>query len=119
MVFKYCELFTNNLLSYLSKAQTDKIKSDAKYCAWDDPYLWKHCAHQVIRRCIAKDEIGSILNLCHSYACESYLGAKKTVRKVLNCSFYWPSLFQNSYTFCKVCEHCQKIGNIFQKNEMP
>ncbi|GJU56476.1 uncharacterized protein Tco_1230190 [Tanacetum coccineum] len=34
----------------LSRAQQNKIKSDAKYYVWDDPYLWKHCYDQVIRR---------------------------------------------------------------------
>ena len=37
-------LVTNILPLGLSKAQRDKIKSDAKYFVWDDPYLWKHCA---------------------------------------------------------------------------
>ena len=43
-------LVTNMFPPGLSKAQRDKIKSDAKYFLWDDPYLWKHCANQVIRR---------------------------------------------------------------------
>ncbi|CAL5432792.1 unnamed protein product [Camellia sinensis] len=43
-------LVTNMFPPGLSKAQRDKIKSDAKYYMWDDPYLWKHCADQVIRR---------------------------------------------------------------------
>nr|XP_023926911.1 uncharacterized protein LOC112038334 [Quercus suber] len=41
-------LVTNMLPPGLSKAQRDKIKSDAKYFVWDDPYLWKHCVDQVI-----------------------------------------------------------------------
>ena len=41
-----------NIVNYLvasvfpplaSKAQKDKIKSDAKHFIWDDPYLWKLC----------------------------------------------------------------------------
>ena len=103
----------------LSKAQRDKIKSDAKYFMWDDPYLWKHCADQVIRRCVPKNEIISILTFCHSYACGGHFGAKRTARKVLECGFYWPSLFRDSYSFCKSCEHCQKTSNISQRNEMP
>ncbi|XP_068663031.1 uncharacterized protein [Aristolochia californica] len=31
------------------EVQRDKVKSDAKYYVWDDPYIWKHCADQVIR----------------------------------------------------------------------
>ncbi|KAH9716328.1 hypothetical protein KPL71_021425 [Citrus sinensis] len=43
-------LVTRTLPSDLTRAQKDKIKSDAKYYVWDDPYLWKHCSNQVIRR---------------------------------------------------------------------
>ena len=35
-------LVTRTLPSDLTRAQKDKIKSDAKYYVWDDPYLWKH-----------------------------------------------------------------------------
>ena len=102
----------------LSKAQRDKIKSDAKYFVWDDLHLWKHCANQVIRRCIPENEIISILTFCHSYACEGHFGAKTTTRKVLECGFYWPSLFQDSYSFCKSCKHCQNTSNISQRNKI-
>ena len=36
-----------------SKAQRDKLKSDAKYYLLEDPYLWRFCSDQVIRRCIS------------------------------------------------------------------
>ena len=72
----------------------------------------------MIRRCVSENEIISILTFCHSYACGGHFGAKRTTRKVLEC-FYWPSLFRDSYSFCKSCEHCQKIDNISQRNEMP
>ena len=80
-------LVTNMLPPGLSKAQRDKIKSDAKYFVWDDPYLWKHCADQVIRRCILENEIISILTFCRSYACGGHFGAKRTARKVPNIFF--------------------------------
>lgn len=60
-------LVTNMLPPGLSKAQRNKIKSDAKYFVWDDLYLWKHCADQVIRRCIPENEIIFILTFYHSY----------------------------------------------------
>ncbi|BAT95797.1 hypothetical protein VIGAN_08260200, partial [Vigna angularis var. angularis] len=44
-----------------SRAQIAKIKSDAKYYVWDDPYLWKLCSDQVTRRCIPDHEIDSVL----------------------------------------------------------
>ncbi|XP_021722788.1 uncharacterized protein LOC110690271 [Chenopodium quinoa] len=39
-----------------TKSQKDKLRNDAKYYAWDDPYLWKFCSDQIIRRCIPENE---------------------------------------------------------------
>ena len=75
-----------NIVNYLvasvfpplaSKAQKDKIKSDAKHFIWDDPYLWKLCSDQVIRRCIPDHETDSVLQFCHSSAPGGHLGVKR------------------------------------------
>ncbi|XP_043817312.1 uncharacterized protein LOC122724981 [Manihot esculenta] len=50
-------LVTGNVPTDLPKYKRDKIKKDARYYVWDEPYLWKHCADQVIRRCIPNHEI--------------------------------------------------------------
>ena len=39
--------------------------------------------------------------------------------KVLQSGFYWPTLFKDSYNFCKTCERCQKLGGITRRNMMP
>ncbi|KAH9726990.1 hypothetical protein KPL70_008483 [Citrus sinensis] len=112
-------LVTRTLPSDLTRAQKDKIKSDAKYYVWDDPYLWKHCSDQVIRRCVSEFEIPSILQFCHSYACGGHFGPKRTASKVLECGLFWPTLFRDSYMFCKSCESCQKTGNLSHRYQMP
>ncbi|RDX68464.1 hypothetical protein CR513_52546, partial [Mucuna pruriens] len=48
--------------SYLYKV---KLQSDAKYYIWDDPYFWSLYSDKVIRRCIPKIEINSVLQFCH------------------------------------------------------
>ena len=68
-----------------SKYQKDKFKSDSKYYVWDDPYLWKFCADQVLRRCVPSNEVVFILTYCHTYAGGGHFGAKRTARKVLDC----------------------------------
>ncbi|KAH9680148.1 hypothetical protein KPL71_026438 [Citrus sinensis] len=48
----------------ITRAQKAKIKSDAKYYVWDEPYLWKHCSDQVIRSGqveVSNREVKSIL----------------------------------------------------------
>ncbi|RDY03689.1 Retrovirus-related Pol polyprotein, partial [Mucuna pruriens] len=44
-----------------SRLYKEKLSSDAKYYIWDDPYLWRLYSDQVIRRCIPKAEINSVL----------------------------------------------------------
>ena len=81
-IFNY--LVTKQLPQELTKAQRNKIESDAKYNIWDDPYLWKHCVDQIIRRCIVESEFHSILTFCHSYACGGHFGPKRTAINVLD-----------------------------------
>ncbi|XP_031112037.1 uncharacterized protein LOC116016008 [Ipomoea triloba] len=49
-------LVTGAFPDYLSKSRKEKIRSEAKYYVWDEPYLWKFCADQVIRRCVPENE---------------------------------------------------------------
>ncbi|KAK9076094.1 hypothetical protein SSX86_004427 [Deinandra increscens subsp. villosa] len=112
-------LVTNEFPSELSRAQKDKIKKEARRYVWDEPYLWKYCADQVMRRCVEKSEVPSILDFCHSQACGGHFGPKRTAHKVLESGFYWPNIFLDSYMFCKSCERCQKTGNLRSKDQMP
>jgi len=35
---------------------------------------------------------------------------KKMTAKILQCGFYWPTMFKDTHVFCKACENCQKSG---------
>ncbi|XP_038982186.1 uncharacterized protein LOC120110674, partial [Phoenix dactylifera] len=52
-------------------------------------------------------------------ACGGHFSVKKTAAKILQCGFYWPTLFKDSHNFCKACERCQKLGGITRRNMMP
>ena len=49
---------------HASRTQIDKLKSDAKYYVWDDPYLWRLGSDQVICRCVPDHDIHSIPQFC-------------------------------------------------------
>ncbi|KAL0396046.1 UNVERIFIED_CONTAM: hypothetical protein Scaly_0053000 [Sesamum calycinum] len=76
-------LVAHTLPTDLSRAQKDKVKSEAKYYVWDDPYLWRFCSDQVVRRCVPNDEHNSVLTFCHNFACGGHFGPKRTARKIL------------------------------------
>ncbi|KAI3459775.1 hypothetical protein Pfo_016438 [Paulownia fortunei] len=69
--------------------------------------------------CVPDNEIGNIVKFCHSEACGGHFSVKKTTAKILQCGFYWPTLFKDTYTFCKSCENCQKLGSLSKRNMMP
>ncbi|XP_023729449.1 uncharacterized protein LOC111877150 [Lactuca sativa] len=74
-------LVTKEIPHAFTKHQKAKLKSDSKYYIWDDPYLWKHCPDQLIRRCVHQNEVESILKFFHEYACGGHFGQSKTMRK--------------------------------------
>ncbi|CAN6687769.1 unnamed protein product [Malus baccata var. baccata] len=39
--------------------------------------------------------------------------------RVLQCGFYWPSIFKDAKTFCLTCDKCQRMGGISAKDQMP
>jgi len=39
--------------------------------------------------------------------------------KILQCRFYWLTMFKDTHAFCKICENDQKLGSISKYNMMP
>ncbi|RDY01283.1 Retrovirus-related Pol polyprotein from transposon 17.6, partial [Mucuna pruriens] len=71
-----------------SRLYKEKLQSDAKYYMWDDPYLWRLCNDQVIRRCIPDAEINSVHQFCHAALGGGHYRSTRTARKVLDYGFY-------------------------------
>ncbi|XP_073063938.1 uncharacterized protein [Primulina eburnea] len=65
----------------LTYHQKKKFLHDAKFYLWDDPLLFKRCADQIIRRCVAEEEAGTILEQCHSSPYGGDFGASRTATK--------------------------------------
>ncbi|CAN6554084.1 unnamed protein product [Malus baccata var. baccata] len=74
---------------------------------------------KVIRRCVHDMEFNSILTFCHTYTCGGHYGTQRIALKVLECGFYWPTLFKDARTFCMSYDRCQRMGNIGAKDQMP
>ncbi|CAM8923882.1 unnamed protein product [Rhodiola kirilowii] len=104
---------------FFTKAQCMKLRHDARYYLWDDPYLWKIGADQILRRCIPDNEIASVISFCHEFACGGHFGPRRTARKILDSGFFWPSIFRDACEKCKKCDKCQRVGNVSARSEMP
>nr|GEU88282.1 reverse transcriptase domain-containing protein [Tanacetum cinerariifolium] len=73
----------NFIVKEMSSQQKKKFFKDVKHYFWDDPYLFKICANQVIRRCVYGQEAVDILIACHNGFTRRYHGANYTTKKSL------------------------------------
>nr|GFB53303.1 reverse transcriptase domain-containing protein [Tanacetum cinerariifolium] len=84
----------NFIIEGMTSQQNKKFFKDARHYFLDDPYLFRTCADQIIRRCVAGKEAIDILNACHS-------------------------IYKDAFELVKHCDSCQRQGKVFQKDEMP
>ncbi|GJT75606.1 reverse transcriptase domain-containing protein [Tanacetum coccineum] len=103
----------------MSTQEKNKFFKDVKHYFWDDPFLFKTCADQIIRRCVDGKEAFEILEACHSGPTGGHYGANFTAKKIFDAGFYWPTIYKDAYEFVKTCGTCQKQGKISQRDEMP
>ncbi|GJW47790.1 reverse transcriptase domain-containing protein [Tanacetum coccineum] len=103
----------------MSSQQKNKFFKDVKHYFWDDPFLFKNCADQVIRRCVSGQEALDILKACHSGPTGGHYGANYTARKIFDSGFYWPTIYKDAHDFVTRCDICQRQGKITQHDEMP
>ncbi|GJV22453.1 reverse transcriptase domain-containing protein [Tanacetum coccineum] len=99
--------------------QKNKIFFDLKYYFWEEPYLFKVCSNGMIRRCISVPETRTILDQCHHGPIGGHYGPNITAKKVLDSGFYWPIIIKEAHTLVRLCEACQKTGNISKQDKMP
>nr|GFA14503.1 reverse transcriptase domain-containing protein [Tanacetum cinerariifolium] len=97
----------------MSSQQKNKFFKDVKHYFWDDPFLFKICADQVIWRCVHGQEAVDILKACHNGPIRGHHGPNYTAKKVFNSSFYWPTIYHDAHDLVKSCDARQRQGKIF------
>ncbi|GJV27098.1 reverse transcriptase domain-containing protein [Tanacetum coccineum] len=115
----YANYHTGNfIVKGMSTQQKNKFFKDVKYYFWDDPFLFKTCVDQVIRRCVLGQEAVDILTACHSGPTGGYYGANYTTKMVFDSRFYWPTIYKDAHELVKNCYSCQRQRKISQRDEM-
>nr|GFA77869.1 retrovirus-related Pol polyprotein from transposon 17.6 [Tanacetum cinerariifolium] len=92
----------NFIIKGMTSQQKQKFFKDVRHYFWDDPYLFRTCADQIIRRCVAGKEAIDILNACHSGPTGGYYGANYTAKKVFDSGFYRPSIYKDAFELVEV-----------------
>ncbi|GJZ72195.1 reverse transcriptase domain-containing protein [Tanacetum coccineum] len=85
----------------------------------EEPYAFKLCEDNIMRRCVAGSENLEILAHCHSEPTCGHHSAPVTAKKVYMSEFYWPSVFKDANEYIRRCNTCQRSRNISSRNKMP
>ncbi|GJV89530.1 reverse transcriptase domain-containing protein [Tanacetum coccineum] len=109
----------NFIVKGMSSQQKNKFFKDVKHYFWDDPFLFKICADQMIRRCVHGKEALDILEACHNGPTGGHHGANLTAKKVFDAGFFWPTIYKDAHKLVKNYDSCQRQGKISQRDEMP
>ncbi|GJU35907.1 reverse transcriptase domain-containing protein [Tanacetum coccineum] len=98
----------NFVIKGMSSQQKNKFFKDVKHYFWDDPYLFKICADQVIQRCVYDQEAVDILIACHNGPTGGHYGANYTAKKVFDSGFFWPTIYRDAHDLVTRCDACQR-----------
>nr|GEX87136.1 reverse transcriptase domain-containing protein [Tanacetum cinerariifolium] len=92
----------------LTSQQKKKFFKDVKHYFWDDPYLFRICADQIIQHCVHGKEAFEILKACHEGPSGGHHGANLIAKKVFDASFFWPLIYRDAHEMIKTCDICQR-----------
>ena len=112
-------IVTRSIPDHGNPHQKDKFFHELKYYFCEELLLFHLGYDQIIRRCVPEEEQRDILAMCHSSTCGGHFAAQKTVDKILQSGFYWPSIFKDAHRFYTECLQCQAAINISKLDEMP
>nr|GFB41487.1 hypothetical protein [Tanacetum cinerariifolium] len=74
----------NFIIKGMSSQQEKKFFKDVKHYFWDDPYLFRICADQIIRWCMHGQEAYDILKACHEGPTGGHHGVNFSAKKVFD-----------------------------------
>ncbi|GJR46123.1 reverse transcriptase domain-containing protein [Tanacetum coccineum] len=89
----------NFIIKGMSSQQKKKFFKDVKHYFWDDPYLFKICADQVIWRCVAGQEAIDILIAYHSGPIGGITVPTTLPKKFLTQDFIGPQFIEMPMTW--------------------
>ncbi|GJS18448.1 reverse transcriptase domain-containing protein [Tanacetum coccineum] len=107
----------NFLIKGMSTQQKRKFFKDVKHYFWDDPYLFRTCADQIIRICVFGHEALEILKACKEGPRGPH--SANSPWKGICAGLFGHTIYQDAHSMIKSCDACQRQGKISHRDEMP
>ncbi|GJU26240.1 retrovirus-related pol polyprotein from transposon TNT 1-94 [Tanacetum coccineum] len=112
-------LVGNVLIKGMSSQEKNKFFKDVRHYFWDDPYLFRICADQIIRRCVDGQEAMDILQACHYGSTGGHHGPNYTAKKVFDSGFFWPTIYRDAHDMVTHCDHVNVREKSYKGTKCP
>jgi hypothetical protein len=95
----------------------------ARYIIRGD-FLFQISTNDVLLHCVNNEDAHKLLQETHGSSSfvihvGGHFSAKPTTFKIIRKSYYWPSIFLDSYFFLRSCDKCQKFAGKERLSAMP
>eukprot|EP00253_Pinus_taeda_P016480 PITA_16480 len=104
---------------HLSSKEKSRIVRKSTPFTWIRGNLFKLGPDQILRHCVREEEVFDILLTCHDGPCGGHFATKRTAFKILQASYYWPTLHQDVRRYISQCNRCQRMGKPTPRDEIP
>jgi hypothetical protein len=96
----YADIVNFIVLGYVPLgANKRKLVYESRTHIWDEPYLFRVCSDDLLRRCVPVEEGIKIIEKCHSSPYEGHYGAFRTHAKIWQYGFFWPTMYEDTREF--------------------
>ena len=60
-----------------------------------------------------------IFRACHDGPCGGHFADRRTIYKILQSNYYWPTIFKDAKKSVASCDDCQRMGKPTTTDEIP
>ena len=103
------------IIDYLkdpSKKVNRKIRFQViKYVLLEED-LYYRTIDGVLLKCIDKEEAKVLMGEIHEGVCGSHQSAYKMKWVIRRNGYFWPTMIDDCFTYCRGCQECQKFGSV-------
>ena len=101
-----------------TKKERRRVRVNSRHFAVVGHRLFRRGADGLLRRCVSKVKVPSILEACHYSACGGHFSGQLTSQKTLRAEYFWPTLFKDSHDYVKRYDTYQKYAKSDLQMEM-
>ena len=92
--------------------EAKKIKKRATRFTILNDTLYKKGFSMPYLKCVDEDEAKYILEEIHEGVCGNHAGPRSLVSKLIQTSYFWPTMQADAIELVKRCDKCQRFGNV-------